>query len=196
MRTRILAAAALALASTAASAAVVQFPAPFPSTGWTDGTFTHDISGPFPDGFYQFSGPTDAYNGFGQYGLQIIFDNPVTLNSLMLGRCSTCFDSNPTAFTVTLTDSATIVIGNGSVGNGPLSLLTFNTPGVKAITFGFYGSSGNPYAGDSRTVAWYEVKDVTYNAAVPEPASWAMLVAGFGLVGAAARLRKQAGARA
>ena len=33
-------------------------------------------------------------------------------------------------------------------------------------------------------------------AAVPEPATWAMLIAGFGLVGMAARRRKSAGARA
>ena len=34
--------------------------------------------------------------------------------------------------------------------------------------------------------------NVTPSVAVPEPASWAMLIAGFGLVGAAARRRRTA----
>jgi hypothetical protein len=34
------------------------------------------------------------------------------------------------------------------------------------------------------------VIDRVYVAAVPEPASWAMLIAGFGLVGVSARRRK------
>ena len=84
-----------------------------------------------------------------------------------------------------------MVLGTQYAANGPLTTLTFNTAGVKAITFGFSGNSGNPYAGDSRSVAWYEVANVTYNA-VPEPASWALFVAGFGLVGAVARRRTRA----
>jgi len=37
----------------------------------------------------------------------------------------------------------------------------------------------------------FEFDDIAANA-VPEPASWAMLIMGFGLVGAAARRRKAA----
>ena len=192
MKTKLLAATMLALASTAASAAVVSFTSPL---GWADGTFTHNISGSFPDGFYQLNGPASAYNAYGQYGLQIIFNTPVTLKSLSLGRCSACFDSHPTAFSASLTDSATMALGTKYAADGPLTTLTFNTAGVKAITFGFYGNSGNPYPGDARSVAWYEVADVTYNA-VPEPASWALFVAGFGLVGAVARRRTRAVAAA
>ena len=36
----------------------------------------------------------------------------------------------------------------------------------------------------------FEVDNVSFSNAVPEPASWAMMIAGFGLIGAAARSRR------
>ncbi len=40
----------------------------------------------------------------------------------------------------------------------------------------------------------FEWREISNNAGVPEPASWAMLIAGFGLVGAASRRRRGAAA--
>jgi hypothetical protein len=58
--------------------------------------------------------------------------------------------------------------------------------GITSASLGALSSVGGVFA--------YE--DVhALNAAVPEPASWAMLIAGFGLVGAVLRRRRHAGAR-
>ena len=38
----------------------------------------------------------------------------------------------------------------------------------------------------------YGVGELSYNGGVPEPAAWAMMLAGFGLVGAAMRRRQTA----
>jgi hypothetical protein len=68
------------------------------------------------------------------------------------------------------------------------------TPAFLSITF----RQGNPLTGiptlPQRTI---NIVDLAFSlggvdAAVPEPSSWAMLIAGFGLVGAAARRRRQA----
>lgn len=70
------------------------------------------------------------------------------------------------------------------VSTGALELWTLDSTKVDAgnhwlrVT-GYYGQKGGSYAG-------------TFNfgaAAVPEPAAWAMMIAGFGLVGAAMRRR-------
>ncbi len=49
----------------------------------------------------------------------------------------------------------------------------------------------DPYAGDGvgTTITSFTLTPITSNGAVPEPATWAMLLVGFGLVGAAARRR-------
>ena len=49
-----------------------------------------------------------------------------------------------------------------------------------------FNNPGNPYPGNGAVETWV-VRGMS--AAVPEPASWAMLIAGFGLVGAAMRRR-------
>jgi hypothetical protein len=77
-----------------------------------------------------------------------------------------------------------------------------NFLGNSAVTYSLVSASGFE-AGDSVTVAG---NTLTYRmtasnpsdsfrvlTAVPEPTTWAMLIAGFGLVGAAARRRRSAG---
>ena len=51
-------------------------------------------------------------------------------------------------------------------------------------TFQFLPSSGSPFSGN------YEATE-SAPPAIPEPASWAMLIAGFGMVGVAARRRNR-----
>lgn len=105
---------------------------------------------------------------------------------------------------------------NGSVGiydglNGAGNLLasvnlTPNIAGCPAYSAGFcpFGAAGISFAGTARSIGFGGVAnqivfdDLTFGAAnpgggaVPEPASWAMLIAGFGLTGAAMRRRRSA----
>ena len=118
-------------------------------------------------------------------------------------------DNNVTSFTTTATAAATIsgrwrfytfdVDGSsfdpaGFVINGVLTQLTTNGIPRPALQFGTY--SFNVNAGDNfgffvRTTDGALGRGVFTVNAVPEPSSWAMLIAGFGLVGAAARRRRQ-----
>ncbi len=75
---------------------------------------------------------------------------------------------------------------------------TFNNQAITgAGRFGFRGINGQSIASVSFTVNGAGIQDVRQirlnpvfpNAAVPEPASWAMMLAGFGLLGAASRRR-------
>lgn len=77
--------------------------------------------------------------------------------------------------------------------NGLLARSTFGGMGVDA----FFGLStkNNPddFPGGSDTVV-YSLGQVTVPAAaVPEPTSWAMMLGGFGLLGATARRRSRLG---
>lgn len=69
------------------------------------------------------------------------------------------------------------------VSSGLLEKWVFNdvqvNPGVHSLRVtGYWGQQGGSYSGN-----------LGLGAAVPEPASWAMMIAGFGLVGAAMRRR-------
>ena len=58
------------------------------------------------------------------------------------------------------------------------------------VTSAVFNKPGNPFDGNYAVETWV-VRDPA-GGAVPEPASWAMLIAGFGLVGAASRRRRTA----
>jgi PEP-CTERM motif len=191
MKKMILAASVAALALAApANAAVVNFSGS-PATSFADGTFTNNLSGSFPDGFYQIDATT-AFNGYGQNGLSIIFNAPTVLNSLKIAKCRFCQDANPGSYIVSLFSAASNLLASQSVTpTSGYQTLTFNTAGVKSVVFNFTGGDPIGY-GDGRTVAWYETSAVTYGgAAVPEPAAWALMLAGFGLTGAAMRRRQK-----
>ena len=68
--------------------------------------------------------------------------------------------------------------------SGP-SLLTFNWSGIDKLTFSVAG--GTP-AGLSGQGNYFAVDNLSIGS-VPEPASWALMIGGFGLVGAALRRR-------
>jgi hypothetical protein len=67
-----------------------------------------------------------------------------------------------------------------------LQTFSFNVTGIKSFTILPVATLGN----------WIQFDNVVLNggggAVVPEPATWAMMIAGFGLVGAAARRRRTA----
>lgn len=194
MKTGVVAtAAALALLSAAGSAdaALVMFDGT-PSISFADGTFSHHLSGVRADGFYAQS-PFAAINGWGQNGEYIQFNSAVTLDSLVLGACTTCYNAHPTTFTVNLYDAASILLDSQSIsGSSTEETLNFNRSGVTKVEFTFEGTDGtNPYQ-DGRKVAWFLVRDVAYSLGegVPEPATWALMIGGFGLAGGALRRRR------
>ena len=185
---------AMSLAASSANAALVFFNGE-PATAFADGLFSQYLSGSKADGFYRDGPPTRAINGYGQNGEFIQFNGPVRLSSLILGRCESCYNSHPATFTVRLYNMQSVLIGSQSItGSSTEQLLTFDQDDVSKVAFTFEGTDGtNPY-GDGRDVAWYSVADITYflTGGVPEPATWVMMIAGFGLVGTAMRRRRAA----
>ena len=83
---------------------------------------------------------------------------------------------------------------NSQTGNGAFSVGLFNG---QSYTMRFYNfgnlDSENGFGAGGSARALFNWR-VTYPDAVPEPASWAMLIAGFGLVGGAARRRRMVAA--
>ena len=81
----------------------------------------------------------------------------------------------------------------GFVVNGVLTQLTTNgipRPSTQSGTFSFAVNAGDTYGFYIRSTDGALGRGVLTIGAVPEPASWAMLIAGFGLVGAVARRRR------
>ncbi len=73
-------------------------------------------------------------------------------------------------------------------GSSSNERVTFTADAGEVITGLRFTSTGVAFEIDS--IAGTAAGDGNANAAVPEPAAWAMLVAGFGLVGATARRRR------
>jgi hypothetical protein len=83
-------------------------------------------------------------------------------------------------------------IGDGLTGDGTGSTQVFTAPTGATRLFladadSFGSSTGNL---GSIAVDFSSSADITVSGAVPEPASWALMIAGFGLAGAALRKRR------
>lgn len=134
-------------------------------------------------------------SGDGPYGVELQSQVvPVTVASLLA----------PTLVTANFSDQ-TLVIGNSYTLRVSLSDRSLPSTGsVSSMLIGFHSTS-NAYTGGrfyhvggsldfqfpNRDMAIYAVSSET-SAAVPEPASWAMLITGFGLVGGSLRRRSKA----
>ncbi|SNS10587.1 PEP-CTERM protein-sorting domain-containing protein [Sphingomonas laterariae] len=92
---------------------------------------------------------------------------------------------------------ARIVADPGSLGLGPMDFSTpcraavANGPGMDCS--GYFSFDGtHPSAQVQAAIALDMDRQFALTASVPEPASWAMMIAGFGLVGGALRRRERA----
>lgn len=74
----------------------------------------------------------------------------------------------------------------GNLGSG--NLTNFNTGSTYANVW-IIGAARSNYGNFDRTLDGFKLSAVTVNA-VPEPATWAMMISGFGFIGAAMRRRR------
>jgi hypothetical protein len=87
------------------------------------------------------------------------------------------------------------LVGTVSISLTPDDILNqtiaFSGAAFDSFTFAYTNALGSPFTGGgAANVGLIEIVDNVVIAAVPEPASWAMMIAGFGLVGGALRRRE------
>jgi hypothetical protein len=122
----------------------------------------------------------------------LIADAPFTLNSASFAGAWT----NDLLVTVTGYDSAfnPVQVKSFTVGTQGPSFEQFDWHGLRAITIAGWGGVNAGYSGGGSIVV---IDDLTVNApAVPEPASWALMAGGFGLLGGLLRRTRRPGAQA
>jgi len=98
------------------------------------------------------------------------------------------YDSDADTIFLNAFDSSNTLLGSTSTFLAAsftgMVTLSLSTPGIAYVTFGGVGVGGSSVYADNFTFA----------GGVPEPMTWTMLIAGFGLVGAAMRRRTLAAA--
>jgi len=169
-------------------------------TGWFDSNGTHyNAWTNYFTGSLTSSGSTTEYRSF----FSFFPTGPVTSASLTIGNALADGYGNATArpLELTLYDVTSSFVGlqqyNGATGifddlgsgivlgkmtvNGAATGYTIdlNQAGVDAINAAYYGAG--PFTVGARLTA----------SAVPEPAAWALLIGGFGLMGGALRVRRR-----
>lgn len=152
------------------------------------GTISHTDSFAYHPSGYQAgatSGSRVAYNAFG---------NPATISS------ASSFSLTSGFFTAGWRDGLTLrVVGTGANSfdkTYTLSAFTpteivFNWTGLTSVTFSTSGGTFvNAYGGGGGNQ--FVVDDLNFTSAVPEPATYGMLLGGLGLIGFAARRKRSA----
>jgi hypothetical protein len=89
---------------------------------------------------------------------------------------------------ITLDPASIVISGDSFTLALPLALLP--TTGFDPFHYGF-NIWPRVALGNNNQISDFSPENATLDVAVPEPASWAMLVAGFGLLGAALRRRER-----
>lgn len=95
--------------------------------------------------------------------------------------------------TINVLPNSLVIDGNGSWGIAPLSLLPSTGFAVADYRYSLWSRQRvNPASdGTNAEIADFLLDGSSARASVPEPAAWAMMVAGFGLVGSAVRSRRR-----
>lgn len=169
-----------------ADAALIVFTGPtfpdFYGATFADGVFGN---GQGLGGFYQGQNKYTGVSYVGPSSEYIRFNAPVTLNSLTIGPSSYYGTIKPISFSINLYDMSSLLISSTLVhASSTPEVVKLDQAGVQKVEFSFTGAPGGN--------TWYEVSDVSYDlgGGVPEPAVWALMIGGFGLVGASLRRRR------
>lgn len=179
MKTVFLLAAAAAAFSAAPALAIVNAPVP------TNATITHNGI------VWAWANPCDAYGGCGDIDLS--YQGPLGWRLPTVAE----FALRPNATDFVFAGANVPLGGSDGVGNN----FTFGSPGGDAACATAYFSNFYTHCdwGNGAADLWYnpaggnggyfETLLVQGDARVPEPATWAMLIVGFGLVGHSLRRR-------
>jgi hypothetical protein len=127
--------------------------------------------------FGQSAGDSSWGNGSFEY-LEAIFDNPIASVSLDF-FANDGSDSNPQLLAFDAMGAQIAIDSGGTITQGSPITLTVTGTGIKSI---------RAYWDEINRVENGGLDNLVFNA-VPEPATWAMMIGGFGLAGAAMRRR-------
>lgn len=178
MKLAIIAAASLLMATTSANAVTFTF------ESGVDGNAIGAISGAtFTDGQYFGCGGGCPAPSNGLFGSSPNLFGNMTVTFASLQSSISFVNVSFSAVSAQAFDAGNVLLAslvNTNNTSSATGALTLNGPGISYVVF-------------SGADAQYGIDDLTYTisgTAVPEPASWAMLIAGFGLTGAALRRRR------
>ena len=143
--------------------------------------FFPDLSSPFEDDGNQAVSPQASFVSFGQIATTVNANSIDSGNSIVGGLSFTGASFNGVVIT-DLTHSNIIGVtidAASNMGGFDLSRVSFTGNSVSLNFSGLITDTGTQ-----------AIVDIQTRGGVPEPATWAMMISGFGLLGAAARRRR------
>ena len=118
-------------------------------------------------------------------GIGVLFDAVAVFRPDGSGSVTT-FPDVGAATTTTLAAGSVTVTGNSITGVVPLALLPSRGFGATSYAFNLWPRSGS---GSNTQISDFAPNASSIVANVPEPATWALMIGGFGMTGAAMRRR-------
>ena len=110
-----------------------------------------------------------------------------SLFNLDSGFFTSAWNNNATLSITGLLNGATVYTASSLISVGGPTLLNLGFNGINEVRFAVSGGTSANLAGSGN---YFAVDNLSLNAAaVPEPATWGMMILGFGLAGAAIRRR-------
>ncbi len=107
--------------------------------------------------------------------------------TLESGYFTSAWNDGATLTVIGLSGATTLFSTTAELNTTAPLFLTFNWSGIDSVRFSIAGGVQSPLPGGGN---YFAVDNLSIDTgAVPEPASWALMIAGFGLVGAAMRRR-------
>ncbi len=159
-----------------------------PARAMTGGAITINPVGPFTN-------PRGNPLLYRDSGVTLTFANPINALGFEVGDWATC--CQPSDLYIQFGSNAPITVGQSRAFGD--TFLTNGGSGVFVAAFddtdtfttvSFWGDGVGEFLVMGGTIRYALVPKGSLPGGIPEPATWAMMIAGFGLVGAAARRRR------